>query len=732
MTDTITAGPAARWQTFLSRFYQYPNELSPNSETPRLNQFIDAAQRSISSDPPRPILLPARVAGATSYFGIAFDTNQSRTLRDLLRSHIGTTWTDFDGRSLPATTTDPLESAASVLAGDNHLIYRFNVAEETTTQVAHVLRALTSSLENNPPREARIAQPVGRLVGQFQDACVYGPESAARSAYALLAADHRITARNRLFLQTQLLASFQHWQELEDLPEYGNLLRLDQPSYVSDALARLAMSKLPDLPTQEEFKPIAVQFGSLIPSVAAIRSASGARYYTLWALDGGESVAALRRRLADAGWTPDPVIEHLTADRQTVDACPATIASPEEKREQVRRAIDSGRYDAAVDVLSTMPASTEDLPAVIESIGKTFTVKALALLERHRDVHGEQALRSAMGSTALPRFDIASSDIAQTLTGLFDGRLEPGERDQLAADVRERGVAAIRAEGGVDAAVTSIRNLAETRTAALALEPGLDTCIDLVRDLNASGGMSTQVRELSLCVLELWAYCDNSGDRHRAGRIVQLTSDLLENGLGRDAFDEVVEYLRAGWDSFHTDVDMPMNVEVLELLLAYMPSGASKLDAFARPLLTRIGDHNARRLPAAVLAVAIDIAPVFGTAIQLTERVSQELATAGTRRTTSLKIALYSLIESAADRAANLLRSRHPGLGVVVLTDTVATSALRNAAHSADLLVIMDKAATHSAVDTLRANRDARTIRYASGKGSTSLIEAAEQWLSEQ
>jgi hypothetical protein len=519
---------------------------------------------------------------------------------------------------------------------------------------------------------------------------------------------------------------------LEDLPEYGNLLHLDQPSFVSDALAHLAMSKLPDLPRQEDFQPVAIKFGALIPSVAVIRSALGARYYTLWALDGGESVAALRQRLADSGWIPDPVIDRLATDPQAVDAPPATADSVEQKREQVRRAIDSGRYDAAVDVLSTMPASTEDLPAVIESVGKTLTAKALVLLERHRESHGEQALRNAMGSTALPRIDIVGSDIPQALTALFDGHLELGERDRLAAGVRERGVAAIRAAGGVDAAVTSIRNLAETRTAALALEPGLDICIDLVRDLRASGATSTQVRALSLCVLELWAYCDNSGDRHRAGRIVQLTSDLLETGLGRDAFDEVVEYLRAGWDSFHTDVDMPMTVEVLELLLTYMPSGASKLDTFARPLLTRIGDHNAHRLPTAVLAVAIDIAPAFGTAIQLTERAPRELAAAGTPRAISLKIALYSLIESAADRAANLLRSRHPGLGVVVLTDTVATSALRNAAHSADLLVIMDKAATHSAVDALRANRDTSTIRYASGKGSTSLIEAAEQWLSEQ
>jgi hypothetical protein len=263
------------------------------------------------------------------------------------------------------------------------------------------------------------------------------------------------------------------------------------------------------------------------------------------------------------------------------------------------------------------------------------------------------------------------------------------------------------------------------------LTPGIDVCIDLVRDLKTSGAPVDDVRSLSHWVLELWAYQDSSGDRHRAARIVQLVGDLVELGLGVQTFDEVVELVRAGWDPFLTDADLPLGLDLLEQLLAYRADATDSLDKFAVPMLSRIGTHNAARIPLATLSVAVDLAPSFGLTVAVPPPPpASDQRPATVRQGT--RIGLYSLQEQALDRAARILRQRHPGLDVLVCADHVATDALRAAARNVDLFVVMDRAAAHAATTALKAERPTAPIRYAAGKGSTSMIEAAEAWLGEQ
>lgn len=164
--------------------------------------------------------------------------------------------------------------------------------------------------------------------------------------------------------------------------------------------------------------------------------------------------------------------------------------------------------------------------------------------------------------------------------------------------------------------------------------------------------------------------------------------------------------------------------------LVHRPDGSGALDAFAAPLLARIGPHNVRRLPSAAAAVALELASLF------TMQISVPVDEAPADRTSDLPrvpagtvVALYSLMEQAADRAAGILRRRHPGLEVLILSDHVASDRLRSIARSADLLVVVDRAAKHAATEALKAARGSGLTRYAAGKGATSLVEATEAGL---
>jgi hypothetical protein len=88
-------------------------------------------------------------------------------------------------------------------------------------------------------------------------------------------------------------------------------------------------------------------------------------------------------------------------------------------------------------------------------------------------------------------------------------------------------------------------------------------------------------------------------------------------------------------------------------------------------------------------------------------------------------VAIYSLIEPAAARAAVIIRRWYPKIRVETLAGKVASDALRSAAKNADVLVIADRAAAHAATDALKAARGSKPICYALGKGTASLINAA-------
>ncbi|MBQ0903148.1 protein DpdD [Micromonospora sp. U21] len=723
-----------RWVSFRAAFFAPPNNLRIGSGISALDRLVATADDLIAQDPAKPVVLPALIDGTTHYFGLAFTAEESRTLRELLQSHVGKTWTDFDGQSVHGRTSgDPLEQAAVGFAGDSRYVYRFRVADQGRNEVRVSIQGLLASIRSAPRRQARLALPIGRLINNFADACAAGAEQAADTAYAILAADHRLSQANRLFLQVQLLAAFERWGDLDQHPELDTLLRLPRPSLASDALARLAMSKLADPPDLVAFAPVATRYNALVDSVSAVRSAAGARYYTLWALTTGEAPEMLRQRLMEAGWVTDPTIVAVLSAASAAGRTPATpvaASSVDQVRHSAKESLEAGRFDAAVDLLSALPADLVDLPAVVEAVSHTFTLKAIALLERHRATHGDDAIRHALSLSQRHDSQIEPAALPHKLIDLFSASTSLQQVSHLVASIERTGVAELRAPGGTNAACQALREVMGDDGPGR-LSPGIDMCIDLVRDLKASDAPVDDVRSLSCQVLELWAYHDTSGDRHRATRMAQLVADLVDLGLGLRVFDEVVELIRAAWDPFLTDADLPIGLDLLEHLLAHRVDVTDSLDKLAVPMLSRIGAHNASRIPPAVLAVAVDLAPSFG----LTVAVPAAPQTVGDRPATAhpgTRIGLYSLQVQALDRAARILRERHPGLEVVACADHVATDPLRAAARNVDLFVVMDRAAAHAATNALKAERRTAPIRYAAGKGSTSMIEAAEAWLREQ
>ncbi len=89
---------------------------------------------------------------------------------------------------------------------------------------------------------------------------------------------------------------------------------------------------------------------------------------------------------------------------------------------------------------------------------------------------------------------------------------------------------------------------------------------------------------------------------------------------------------------------------------------------------------------------------------------------------TGKRLAIYSLTESAALRASNILKEMYPGLEVKTNSDKTATEALKTLIKSADYFIFAAKSAAHQAFYPLTKYRN--DIIYPTGKGSSSIVGA--------
>ena len=88
------------------------------------------------------------------------------------------------------------------------------------------------------------------------------------------------------------------------------------------------------------------------------------------------------------------------------------------------------------------------------------------------------------------------------------------------------------------------------------------------------------------------------------------------------------------------------------------------------------------------------------------------------------KVGLYSLMESAAGRAAQLLRSLVPSIEVRSSLDKVGSTALAQASASMDIFVIVTAAAKHAATEFIESQRGTGELVRVNAKGTSAIMNA--------
>ena len=722
-----STAPIERWDSFVRDFYQAPNGLRLGSSV-ELDRILASARAAVAARDPLPAIVPARIGNTSEYAAITFSADQARELRSLLLASVGISWTGFDGRPVSQTgSNDALTQAAVTLAGgDSNLVYRFSVAPAGRADVREALNRLMRLLTEAPKRQASFDAPLGRVIGDFNDACGLQRREPARRLLDQLSNDHRISATNRLFLRVQFLSAFEDWDELESLAETTDLLRLTRPSLVDDALARLAMRRLTPDSVIGDVQEVLGRHGALVTSTGVIHSRAGAAYYALRCLLQGEGGEDLVRRLRESGWDLVGYEWILNAwvgaGQQTWDGnrVPSLAA--------VHRAVEQRRLDAAVEMLNNLPVDASLLRLVLDLVPQVFSEASLALLARYR-----AAIDALVGGSVAAE-DVRSEaerltmpTLQEALVGMARSSSTPDECARFASFLIEHGVAAAMRPDALLKVAIELEDLLNGPHAEVAIERGVDACLDLASALRQTRATPAPFKAFALVILTMWAYSDGNSDRRRMSRVIELVADLLEQGVGTNEYSDVVDMLRSSWGPFLTDHDAGLGVEMIETLVAYSPTGLEAVQSFAGPILSRIGVHNVRRIDADVVAVAVSLAAEFGLDLAVAREILEPGAI-DAQVNASGSVFIYSLMANTTDRAIEVLARRYPDLRVDSCDDKVATQRMRQLTRNADLVVIVDRASKHAATDAIHAELAGRSPMYATGRGSTSIIQAVEQW----
>ena len=714
----------ARWSQFVGAFFASPNEVGPGQGNKTFDGVVDRAHSDWVTESPTPIFLFARLSSQTYGYALCPKDDRGTWARDLIVAYLGS-WVTFD---VERKSLEELDQAANALVGAGGGVYRFAVAS-TGSGLRRVLEGigrLQSALNSKPPRQFHRNQPIGSLIGDFLDACAAGAESTAMDLLDSLCRDHRLSRRNVSFLRLQALAEFERWDDIENWGELPDLLKMNRSTRASDALARFVMARLPTNATIQDFDQVKSDYGALVPTTAAIRSPAGAEYYAYWALSAGEEPAAVREHLHPSGWSE--YVERNTLLKDLLTSAPIPAESPlgPVDRNALDAAMADGRLDTAIALLSQAEPTSDALPILKNLVVSTVSPEAFDVLRRWHDALGATTTPLISDPTPAVRY----GSLQQAFAAAFSDSTAPQDRSDALDACRQLGETTLMRPGAIDAFVAEISGqlpVVDHYAGAL-----VDLLLDIERNLYTAAGDELQAQQLRLLAIETWALSDNSGDRHRAGRMMVLLDRLLAEGISVPTYDHVVDLLRAAWQPFLTDADLPMALEAIESLAANKPDSTSSLDEFALPILARIGEHNVRRLPSMELAAAEMLASEFGLELGLTPEMLEATVEERTRQAMPPEgtfIALYSLMESAANRAMRVLRDRYPNIRVEVYSGKVASNSLRNAGMSADILVVADRAAAHAATKALTESRGGKQIDYARGKGTVSLLDAVDRGL---
>lgn len=636
-----------------------------------------------------------------------------RRLCPVLRAFAGPTLTSFDG--LP-TADHVAPDLLAVLAEVGHCVTAAIKVPTEQSGREMALRALVRardtfarapSLTRTPP------EPTSWLLARFQDSLNVGRRDTAGVLLLRLRDELRLDALNLRSLEVQLLATFDDWAGIVDLPGFLNLTRARRTPFTTALLlealyqAYLATAfeaadqvavetayaqqvRVFAAPMLKTPLPTSLRTGGwrlaalellFSPSREDLRKGTAARSGVLgWLGPRLSAIGRLEESTALRLNTTDEARERVIAgeDRESVDAMSVALAA-------LARLDDTQRA-----TLARAEPFRSALRALEQEAGGLSVPNSWAMwLAQVSDPAFTNALALArLGAEEWSIADDATDPVG--VASLLDA-LNKAQGDSLAAERTAQALPYIVAALRLDPLFPNS-----------AMAPVYSSLLTLLALGSARGSF---VYDSSLVLVEALLSVGTDAAQYR-----ELTADVDE--LAGEGFGVRMVY----W--------------TLELIEAFMRSPAPDTAArekLMHSLLARLTPLRPR-LSCLQQAAVHSLSTEFGWTFDLPP-AEQDMSSDGlASHLRGKSIAIYSLVDGASRHAKAALQALSGDIDVHCSSDHVGTSQLRALAINSDLFVIAWAAAKHASTEFIRAHRSDRPIVYAEGKGVSSLLRAIEEY----
>lgn len=633
-------------------------------------------------------------------------------LRPILRSFCGQSFSSFDGELIePSYYTPPLEWISKQ---NNELILCeiSLIRGETHLAALRILNRLIVNYQRRPEVQTEIPLPISFLLRNFEDALLIGDKARAIKVIETIQREFKLDRMNLKFMEIQMFARFGEWMNIvqhADLTDISNARKTPLIlNYILTALRKVHLDKQKDIDVQlEQYKQHVRKYTKNMISSASIDEINpdNVNLVALEALVLGNEF----KRFSEL----DKILPHESEFRSRLGTYFETIKIESEVRTPKQHAIDALAKLAKIDSKNTLRSFKTSFEKLGEA-DREALLDVISLFDELDDLQDDGLIVPGGWDEWFEFLDnpnyIAYADHARVCAVEWPSLTKSSAREIVPK---------------IFVAIQSAIDNSDKRDRIVECLPFI------VKSFTEVEGVFLEKEMLDVYsgLITLLALHDTTSSIEVLGSLQILVLANLSSGIDNSSYRQLLEDL----DNIVGDgiglSQIYWLLDLVEMLYEHPASDEGARTGFLHkvagkitPVYRRLSQGQKHSVDLLFDELGIN-KPILG--VVNTPKQNDFWSTIENK-----KIGIYTLTESAGNRAAQIIKNIVPSADVIVNSHHGGSEELKALSENADYFVISWLSAKHAATDFIRQHRNAEDILYAQGKGSSSIIRCLESNLS--
>lgn len=724
----------------IEEFFGSRNELRLDKLDENLRSQLNSWIRRLGAGT-NTAFLPRSYGGKLFWYVFTPNARRANEMLELLGSWIGPTYSDITRNRGRLDLTDPFDYRVEGLS--EAAVIRFEVlprtgspnAKESREYVRGALVHLTKLLDDRPPSEFRLTKSTPEILDDLGHALSARDRTAAEDSLNQLATNGDLDSVNLSFVRIRMLASLGDWESLLTDRALDDILRMNRPPGVTRSIRRAVYQTF--LATLDK----AERDTELLSTVEKIplKYRSIGRGPT--ANNRDELILQVLLVLRSGSPTTSSSLEHLITGADTIEIGLET---------RLRRLVEASTLDKqATGVGSLDPATAAaELYDAGDTLGSLEAALRLPVTFKTGRIAISAAVDLANEASARLALNYVDSapDVRESLAGNRSIRQNLDELARITSPTGPQDWSSWfdQISRGADVAAASAATPDDFERWATMSFAEVDHRLQTINDdaLIVLGETSGQFLAAHREVLEKADIAGVGVGRRLlealsvggkcSGGIQAQTLNIIDLAFSASftsaEYAEILEHITEIRRTNAAPSTVDWQLDLLQLVTAY-PNSDKDGGSLEQFVVSCLSDLIKQRHALSFTSVSVikmvcdeldlDLPDVFRT--QVPDEVDELKAYAHLRGKT---VALYSLMESASSRAAQLLRQLVPDLDIRLFADKVGSNPLAYASENADLFVVVTAAAKHAATEFISAHRGKRPTILVNSKGTSAILRS--------